>query len=80
MGIILHSKPIYRIISDTLHVVDVIVGFVLRDYDATKSETKFILLCSYEQYLNKQELKGNIIDVEDHFNVFRERGAKWWII
>ncbi|XP_058768675.1 probable amidase At4g34880 [Vicia villosa] len=82
--------PMCRTVSDAVHVLDVIVGFDPRDYEATKSAEKFIPSGGYKQFLNKQGLKGKIIGVlrdpflvgsnvtsifEDHLNVLRERGA-----
>jgi amidase len=59
---ILH-RPICRTVSDAVHVLDVIVGFDPRDYEATKSAAKFIPSGGYKQFLNKQGLNGKKIGV-----------------
>lgn len=55
--------PICRTVSDAVHVLDVIVGFDPRDYEATKSAAKFIPSSGYKQFLNKQGLKAKKIGV-----------------
>ncbi|XP_058767458.1 probable amidase At4g34880 [Vicia villosa] len=55
--------PICRTVSDAVHVLDVIVGFDPRDYEATKAAEKFIPSGGYKQFLNKQGLKGKKIGV-----------------
>ncbi|TKY67689.1 carbon-nitrogen ligase, with glutamine as amido-N-donor [Spatholobus suberectus] len=55
--------PICRTVSDAVHVLDVIVGFDPRDYEATKSATKFIPPNGYKQFLKKEGLKGKKLGV-----------------
>jgi len=59
---ILH-RPICRTVSDAVHVLDVIVGFDPKDYEATKSAVKFIPSGGYKQFLNKHGLNGKKIGV-----------------
>jgi len=78
---------ICRTASDAVHVLDVIVGFDPRDYEATKSTSKFIPSGGYRQFLNsligkKRGVLRNpfliphkgskvISMFEDHLNVLR---------
>ncbi|PNY02044.1 amidase C869.01-like protein [Trifolium pratense] len=55
--------PIGKTVSDAVLVLDVIVGFDPRDYEATKSAAKLIPSGGYKQFLNKQGLKGKKIGV-----------------
>ncbi|XP_027353885.1 probable amidase At4g34880 [Abrus precatorius] len=55
--------PICRTVSDAVHVLDVIVGFDPRDYEATKSAAKFIPPGGYKQFLKKDGLKGKKLGV-----------------
>ncbi|XP_027355474.1 probable amidase At4g34880 [Abrus precatorius] len=55
--------PICRTVSDAVHVLDAIVGFDPRDYEATKSAAKFIPSGGYKQFLNKEGLKGKKLGV-----------------
>ncbi|RZB74017.1 putative amidase [Glycine soja] len=45
-------------VSDTVHVLDVIVGFDPRDHEATKSAAKLIPPNGYKQFLKIDGLKG----------------------
>ncbi|KAJ7969020.1 Amidase [Quillaja saponaria] len=55
--------PICRTVSDAVHVLDVIVGFDPRDYEATKEAAKFIPAGGYKQFLIKEGLKGKRLGV-----------------
>ncbi|KAK7264166.1 hypothetical protein RJT34_31771 [Clitoria ternatea] len=55
--------PISRTVSDAVHVLDVIVGFDPRDYEATESAAKFIPPGGYKQFLKKGGLKGKKLGV-----------------
>ncbi|KAK7258046.1 hypothetical protein RIF29_32444 [Crotalaria pallida] len=55
--------PISRTVSDAVHVLDAIVGFDPRDYEATESAAKFIPAGGYKQFLNKDGLKGKKLGV-----------------
>ncbi|KAL2329092.1 hypothetical protein Fmac_022519 [Flemingia macrophylla] len=55
--------PICRTVSDAVHVLDVIVGFDPRDYEATKSAANFIPPGGYKQFLKKDGLKGKKLGV-----------------
>ncbi|RDY07434.1 hypothetical protein CR513_08460, partial [Mucuna pruriens] len=55
--------PICRTVSDAVHVLDVIVGFDPRDYEATKSAAKLIPPSGYKQFLKKEGLKGKKLGV-----------------
>lgn len=44
-------------------MLDVIVGFDPRDYEATKSAAKFIPSGGYKQFLKKDGLKGKKLGV-----------------
>lgn len=56
-------RPICRTVSDAVHVLDVIVGFDPRDYEATGSAAKFIPPGGYKQFLKKEGLKGKKLGV-----------------
>lgn len=49
--------------SDAVRVLDVIVGFDPRDYDATQRAAKFIPAGGYKQFLNPNGLKGKILGI-----------------
>ncbi|KAI5388064.1 hypothetical protein KIW84_073957 [Lathyrus oleraceus] len=68
--------PICRRVSDAVHVLDVIVGFDPRDYEATKSAEKFIPSGGYKQFLNKQGLKGKKIGVLRNPFLIPYKGSK----
>ncbi|KAJ7967194.1 Amidase [Quillaja saponaria] len=55
--------PLCRTVSDAVHVLDVIVGFDPRDYEATKAAAKFIPSGGYKQFLVKEGLKGKRLGV-----------------
>ncbi|XP_057752800.1 probable amidase At4g34880 [Arachis stenosperma] len=55
--------PICRTVADAVHVLDAIVGFDPRDYNATKSATMFIPKGGYKQFLRKEGLKGKKLGV-----------------
>ncbi|KAI5388067.1 hypothetical protein KIW84_073958 [Lathyrus oleraceus] len=68
--------PICRTVSDAVHVLDVIVGFDPRDYEATKSAAKFIPSGGYKQFLKKQGLKGKKIGVLRNPFLIPYKGSK----
>ncbi|CAI8616796.1 unnamed protein product [Vicia faba] len=68
--------PICRTVSDAVHVLDVIVGFDPRDYEATKSAAKFIPSGGYLQFLNKKGLKGKKIGVLRNPFLIPYKGSK----
>lgn len=43
--------PVTRTVSDAVRVLDVIVGFDPRDYEATQRAAKFIPAGGYKQFL-----------------------------
>lgn len=55
--------PICRTVSDAVYVLDSIVGFDPRDYEATKAAAKFIPPGGYKQFLNKDGLKGKRLGI-----------------
>ncbi|TKY67690.1 carbon-nitrogen ligase, with glutamine as amido-N-donor [Spatholobus suberectus] len=55
--------PICRTVSDVVHVLDVIVRFNPRDFEATKSAAKLIPPYGYKQFLKKEGLKGKKLGV-----------------
>ncbi|XP_058213140.1 probable amidase At4g34880 [Rhododendron vialii] len=55
--------PICRTVSDAVQVLDVIVGFDPRDFEATKEAAKFIPAGGYKQFLNLDGLKGKRLGV-----------------
>ncbi|KAL7236980.1 hypothetical protein ACSBR1_020129 [Camellia fascicularis] len=55
--------PICRTVSDAVCVLDAIVGFDPRDFEATKEAAKFIPAGGYKQFLNKDGLKGKRLGV-----------------
>ncbi|CAL5328943.1 unnamed protein product [Camellia sinensis] len=50
-------------VSDAVHVLDAIVGFDPRDFEATKEAATFIPAGGYKQFLNKDGLKGKRLGV-----------------
>lgn len=76
MGICFLFRPICRTVSDAVHVLDVIVGFDPRDYEATKSAAKFIPSGGYKQFLKKQGLKGKKIGVLRNPFLIPYKGSK----
>lgn len=57
------NRPICRTVSDAVHVLDAIVGFDPRDYEATSSAAKFIPHDGYKQFLKKDGLKAKRLGV-----------------
>ncbi|KAI8025812.1 putative amidase [Camellia lanceoleosa] len=55
--------PVCRTVSDAVHVLDAIVGFDPRDFEATKEAATFIPAGGYKQFLNKDGLKGKRLGV-----------------
>lgn len=55
--------PVTRTVSDAVRVLDVIVGFDPRDYEATQRAAKFIPAGGYKQFLNPNGLKGKILGI-----------------
>jgi amidase len=55
--------PICRTVTDAVYVLDAIVGFDPRDYEATKAATVFIPKGGYRQFLNGDGLKGKKLGV-----------------
>ncbi|KAM4099194.1 hypothetical protein ACJW30_07G137900 [Castanea mollissima] len=55
--------PICRTVTDAVYVLDAIVGFDPRDYEATKAASVFIPPGGYIQFLNEDGLKGKILGV-----------------
>ncbi|XP_050262739.1 probable amidase At4g34880 isoform X3 [Quercus robur] len=55
--------PICRTVTDAVYVLDAIVGFDPRDYEATKAASVFIPPGGYRQFLNEDGLKGKILGV-----------------
>ncbi|KAH7851123.1 hypothetical protein Vadar_007597 [Vaccinium darrowii] len=55
--------PIGRTVSDAVQVLDAIVGFDPRDFEATKEAAKFIPAGGYKQFLNLDGLKGKRLGV-----------------
>ncbi|KAH7850752.1 hypothetical protein Vadar_002513 [Vaccinium darrowii] len=55
--------PICRTVSDAVQVLDAIVGFDPRDFEATKEAAKFIPAGGYKQFLNLDGLKGKRLGV-----------------
>lgn len=55
--------PIGRTVSDAVQVLDAIVGFDPRDFEATKEAAKFIPADGYTQFLNLDGLKGKRLGV-----------------
>ncbi|KAI8026449.1 putative amidase [Camellia lanceoleosa] len=55
--------PVCRTLSDAVHVLDAIVGFDPRDFEATKEAATFIPAGGYKQFLNKDGLKGKRLGV-----------------
>jgi amidase len=56
-------RPICRTVTDAVYVLDAIVGFDPRDYEATKAATVFIPKGGYRQFLNGDGLKGKKLGV-----------------
>lgn len=56
-------RPICRTVSDAVQVLDAIVGFDPRDFEATKEAAKFIPAGGYKQFLNSDGLKGKRLGV-----------------
>ncbi|PON55085.1 Amidase [Parasponia andersonii] len=55
--------PICRTVSDAVYVLDAIVGYDLRDHEATKAAAKFIPKGGYKQFLKKDGLKGKRLGI-----------------
>ncbi|PSS25996.1 Amidase [Actinidia chinensis var. chinensis] len=55
--------PICRTVSDAVQVLDAIVGFDPRDFEATQEAAKFIPAGGYKQFLNVDGLKGKRLGV-----------------
>ncbi|KAJ6409889.1 hypothetical protein OIU84_009388 [Salix udensis] len=55
--------PVARTVSDAVRVLDVIVGFDPRDYEATQRAAKFIPAGGYKQFLNPNGLKGKRLGI-----------------
>ncbi|XP_059429776.1 probable amidase At4g34880 isoform X2 [Corylus avellana] len=55
--------PICRTVTDAVYLLDAIVGFDPRDYEATKAAAKFIPAGGYRQFLNQDGLKGKRLGV-----------------
>uniref|UniRef100_A0A5B7BGX7 Putative amidase n=1 Tax=Davidia involucrata TaxID=16924 RepID=A0A5B7BGX7_DAVIN len=55
--------PICRTVSDAVYVLDSIVGFDPRDFEATKEAAKFIPVGGYKQFLNEDGLQGKRLGV-----------------
>ncbi|KAK4356151.1 hypothetical protein RND71_025122 [Anisodus tanguticus] len=53
-------------VSDAVYVLDSIVGFDIRDLEATRTAAKFIPTGGYKQFLNEDGLKGKILGVVRH--------------
>lgn len=49
--------------SDAVYLLDVIVGFDSRDYEATSEAAKYIPVGGYRQFLNENGLKGKRLGV-----------------
>lgn len=62
----MNLRPISRTVSDAVYVLDVIVGFDPRDYEATSEAAKYIPVGGYKQFLNKDGLKGKRLGVVRH--------------
>lgn len=58
--------PICRTVSDAVYVLDSIVGFDIRDLEATRAAAKFIPAGGYKQFLNEDGLKGKRLGVVRH--------------
>lgn len=54
---------ISRTVSDAVYLLDVIVGFDSRDYEATSEAAKYIPVGGYKQFLNENGLKGKRLGV-----------------
>nr|XP_009630803.1 probable amidase At4g34880 [Nicotiana tomentosiformis] len=74
--------PICRTVSDAVYVLDSIVGFDIRDLEATRAAAKFIPAGGYKQFLNEDGLKGKRLGVvrhpsilTGHLQTLRQRGA-----
>uniref|UniRef100_A0A1S4C486 Amidase C869.01 n=1 Tax=Nicotiana tabacum TaxID=4097 RepID=A0A1S4C486_TOBAC len=59
-------RPICRTVSDAVYVLDSIVGFDIRDLEATRAAAKFIPAGGYKQFLNEDGLKGKRLGVVRH--------------
>ncbi|TXG64815.1 hypothetical protein EZV62_011809 [Acer yangbiense] len=66
--------PISRTVSDAVYLLDLIVGFDPRDYEATSEAAKFIPVGGYKQFLNRDGLKGKRLGVVR--NLFNSRNVK----
>ncbi|XVF00928.1 hypothetical protein REPUB_Repub04eG0044400 [Reevesia pubescens] len=58
--------PIARTVADAVYLLDAIVGFDPRDSEATLEAAKFIPDGGYEQFLNKDGIKGKRLGVVRH--------------
>ncbi|KAK3194920.1 hypothetical protein Dsin_026230 [Dipteronia sinensis] len=65
--------PISRTVSDAVYLLDLIVGFDPRDYEATSEAAKFIPVGGYKQFLNRDGLKGKRLGVVR--NLFNSRNV-----
>ena len=59
----LYRRPICWTVSDAVYVLDAIVGFDLRDSQATEEASKFIPNGGYKQFFNKDGLTGKRLGV-----------------
>ncbi|GAV80538.1 Amidase domain-containing protein [Cephalotus follicularis] len=55
--------PICRTVSDAVYVLDAIVGFDPRDFEATEEAAKFIPVCGYKQFLKEDGLEGKRLGI-----------------
>ncbi|KAK0582964.1 hypothetical protein LWI29_031622 [Acer saccharum] len=69
--------PISRTVSDAVYLLDLIVGFDPRDYEATSEAAKFIPVGGYKQFLNRDGLKGKRLGVVR--NLFNSRNVSTMI-
>ncbi|KAG6651606.1 hypothetical protein CIPAW_06G124600 [Carya illinoinensis] len=55
--------PICRTVTDAVYLLEAIVGFDPKDYEATKAAAKFIPAGGYSQFLKKDGLQGKRLGV-----------------
>ena len=72
----LYRRPICWTVSDAVYVLDAIVGFDLRDSQATEEASKFIPNGGYKQFLNKDGFTGKRLGVvRNPFSYFYDESS-----